>query len=135
MTRPLKSLSTSRIMETWALHRGSRVRTYFLRVINYLHGINFKSAVFTPCSYFFFHTVRVCNCTNLGYCYMEPETHAWKFGLSTTMAILGGVLGFIGKGQNIYIQYQYKYSLLNIFLEIYFQFFMSLSEKFLEFKI
>ncbi|XP_062841779.1 cadherin-17 [Trichomycterus rosablanca] len=39
--------------------------------------------------------VRVCNCTELGYCYMEPGTHAWKFGVSTTVGILGGVFGFI----------------------------------------
>ncbi|MCI4391369.1 hypothetical protein PGIGA_G00133450 [Pangasianodon gigas] len=39
--------------------------------------------------------VRVCNCTELGYCYVEPGTHAWKFGVSTTAAILGGVVGFI----------------------------------------
>ncbi|XP_036414174.1 cadherin-17 [Colossoma macropomum] len=39
--------------------------------------------------------VRVCNCTELGYCYMEPGTHAWKFSVSTTVAILGGVFGFI----------------------------------------
>ncbi|KAF4075931.1 hypothetical protein AMELA_G00224540 [Ameiurus melas] len=39
--------------------------------------------------------VRVCNCTVLGYCYVEPGTHAWKFGMSTTVGILGGVLGFI----------------------------------------
>ncbi|KAK2815088.1 hypothetical protein Q7C36_023354 [Tachysurus vachellii] len=39
--------------------------------------------------------VRVCNCTELGYCYVEPGKHAWKFSLSTTVAILGGVLGFI----------------------------------------
>ncbi|XP_026780075.3 cadherin-17 [Pangasianodon hypophthalmus] len=39
--------------------------------------------------------VRVCNCTELGYCYVEPGTHAWKFSVSTTAAILGGVLGFI----------------------------------------
>ncbi|XP_017579340.2 cadherin-17 [Pygocentrus nattereri] len=39
--------------------------------------------------------VRVCNCTELGYCYMEPKPHAWKLGVSTTIAILGGVLGFI----------------------------------------
>ncbi|XP_017309344.1 cadherin-17 [Ictalurus punctatus] len=39
--------------------------------------------------------VRVCNCTELGYCYVEPGTHAWKFGMSATVGILGGVLGFI----------------------------------------
>ncbi|XP_076868810.1 cadherin-17 [Brachyhypopomus gauderio] len=39
--------------------------------------------------------VRVCNCTELGYCYMEPKTHAGKFSVSTTIAILGGVVGFI----------------------------------------
>ncbi|XP_072548127.1 cadherin-17 [Salminus brasiliensis] len=39
--------------------------------------------------------VRVCNCTELGYCYMEPGTHAWKFDVATTVGILGGVFGFI----------------------------------------
>ncbi|XP_066532287.1 cadherin-17 [Hoplias malabaricus] len=39
--------------------------------------------------------LRVCNCTQLGYCYMEPGVHAWKFDVTTTVAILGGVLGFI----------------------------------------
>ncbi|KAK1806655.1 hypothetical protein P4O66_005163, partial [Electrophorus voltai] len=39
--------------------------------------------------------VRVCNCTELGYCYVEPQSHAWKYGTSTTIGILGGVVGFI----------------------------------------
>ncbi|KAA0703314.1 Cadherin-17 Intestinal peptide-associated transporter HPT-1 [Triplophysa tibetana] len=39
--------------------------------------------------------VHVCNCTSLGYCYIEPEAHGWKMGLSGTIGILGGVFGFI----------------------------------------
>ncbi|XP_060756900.1 cadherin-17 [Neoarius graeffei] len=39
--------------------------------------------------------VRVCNCTQMGYCFIAPESPAWKFSLSTTVGILGGVLGFI----------------------------------------
>jgi len=39
--------------------------------------------------------VRVCNCTSLGYCYMEPGTHAFKYGLGATVGILGGILGSI----------------------------------------
>ncbi|KAI5092270.1 cadherin-17 precursor [Silurus meridionalis] len=39
--------------------------------------------------------VRVCNCTQLGYCYVEPGSHAWKFGMFNTVAILVGVMGFI----------------------------------------
>ncbi|KAM4601495.1 cadherin-17 [Polymixia lowei] len=39
--------------------------------------------------------VRVCNCTELGYCYMEPGVHAFKYGMGTTIGILAGVLGFI----------------------------------------
>uniref|UniRef100_A0A3B1KKG3 Cadherin 17, LI cadherin (liver-intestine) n=1 Tax=Astyanax mexicanus TaxID=7994 RepID=A0A3B1KKG3_ASTMX len=51
--------------------------------------------------------VRVCNCTELGYCYMEPGTHAWMMGVSGTVGILGGVLGFICK-LFLYIQYRPK---------------------------
>ncbi|KAG7470059.1 hypothetical protein MATL_G00135230 [Megalops atlanticus] len=40
--------------------------------------------------------VRVCNCTELGHCYTQPEAHPWKYGMSSTIAILGGTLGFIG---------------------------------------
>ncbi|KAI4883631.1 hypothetical protein NFI96_012928, partial [Prochilodus magdalenae] len=39
--------------------------------------------------------VRVCNCTELGHCYEKPAAQAWKFGVTTTIAILAGVLGFI----------------------------------------
>ncbi|XP_057196570.1 cadherin-17 [Triplophysa rosa] len=39
--------------------------------------------------------VHICNCTSLGYCYIEPEAHGWKMGLSGTIGILGGVFGFI----------------------------------------
>ncbi|XP_029101859.1 cadherin-17 [Scleropages formosus] len=40
--------------------------------------------------------VRVCNCTELGYCYIEPETYQWRLGLSGTLGIFGGILGFMG---------------------------------------
>ncbi|XP_048009767.1 cadherin-17 [Megalobrama amblycephala] len=39
--------------------------------------------------------VRICNCTKLGYCYMEPEAHSWKLGMSSTIGILAGIFGFI----------------------------------------
>ncbi|KAJ8353883.1 hypothetical protein SKAU_G00214500 [Synaphobranchus kaupii] len=39
--------------------------------------------------------VRVCNCTDLGYCYIQPGGHAGKYGLTTTVAILGGTFAFI----------------------------------------
>uniref|UniRef100_A0A3Q3VQ10 Cadherin domain-containing protein n=1 Tax=Mola mola TaxID=94237 RepID=A0A3Q3VQ10_MOLML len=41
--------------------------------------------------------VRVCNCTELGYCYMEPDQRGYSFGLGATVATLGGILGFCGK--------------------------------------
>uniref|UniRef100_A0AAY4DMY1 Cadherin domain-containing protein n=1 Tax=Denticeps clupeoides TaxID=299321 RepID=A0AAY4DMY1_9TELE len=41
--------------------------------------------------------VRVCNCTELGYCYTEPGTHRWKYSLSTTIGILGGTFAFISE--------------------------------------
>lgn len=61
-----------------------------------------------------FVPVRVCNCTELGYCYMEPGTHAWKFGFSTTLAILGGVLGFISKIQHMHIEKDLLWAFLYI---------------------
>ncbi|KAG1947494.1 cadherin-17 [Pimephales promelas] len=39
--------------------------------------------------------VRICNCTKLGYCYMEPEAHSWKLGMGSTIGILAGIFGFI----------------------------------------
>ncbi|KAJ8394568.1 hypothetical protein AAFF_G00043710 [Aldrovandia affinis] len=39
--------------------------------------------------------VTVCNCTSLGYCYIEPEGHAGKYGLPATVGILGGTFAFI----------------------------------------
>lgn len=44
-----------------------------------------------------FLLVRICNCTKLGYCYMEPEAHSWKLGMSSTIGILAGIFGFISK--------------------------------------
>ncbi|XP_076009775.1 cadherin-17 [Genypterus blacodes] len=38
--------------------------------------------------------VRVCNCTELGYCYMAPEARGFTIGLGGTIGILGGTLGF-----------------------------------------
>ncbi|KAG7476020.1 cadherin-17 [Solea senegalensis] len=38
--------------------------------------------------------VRVCNCTELGYCYVAPEVHSFKYGMGTTIGILVGTLGF-----------------------------------------
>ncbi|KAI2655212.1 Cadherin-17 [Labeo rohita] len=39
--------------------------------------------------------VRICNCTKLGYCYIEPAAHSWKLGMSSTIGILAGIFGFI----------------------------------------
>ncbi|XP_054477494.1 cadherin-17 [Anoplopoma fimbria] len=38
--------------------------------------------------------VRVCNCTELGYCYMAPEERSLSYGMGATIGILGGTLGF-----------------------------------------
>ncbi|XP_071772931.1 cadherin-17 [Centroberyx gerrardi] len=38
--------------------------------------------------------VKVCNCTELGYCYTAPEVHS-KVGLGATIGILAGTLGFV----------------------------------------
>ncbi|XP_044213889.1 cadherin-17 [Thunnus albacares] len=38
--------------------------------------------------------VRVCNCTELGYCYVAPGEHSFKYGMGTTIGILAGTLGF-----------------------------------------
>ncbi|KAJ8004939.1 hypothetical protein DPEC_G00141490 [Dallia pectoralis] len=39
--------------------------------------------------------VHVCSCTDLGYCFIEPAVHEGKFGMTSTLGILGGTLGFI----------------------------------------
>ncbi|XP_045081951.1 cadherin-17 [Coregonus clupeaformis] len=39
--------------------------------------------------------VRVCNCTELGYCFTEPDVHAGVLGMPTTVGILAGTVGFI----------------------------------------
>uniref|UniRef100_A0A673JSX6 Cadherin-17-like n=1 Tax=Sinocyclocheilus rhinocerous TaxID=307959 RepID=A0A673JSX6_9TELE len=39
--------------------------------------------------------VRICNCTKLGYCYIEPGAHSWKLGMSGTIGILAGIFGFL----------------------------------------
>lgn len=44
--------------------------------------------------------VNVCNCTDLGYCYMKPETRQDKPTLTTTIAILAGVIGFCSKSES-----------------------------------
>ncbi|KAM9353461.1 LOW QUALITY PROTEIN: cadherin-17 [Symphorus nematophorus] len=38
-------------------------------------------------------TVKICNCTALGYCYMEPEQRGF-YGMGTTIGILAGTIGF-----------------------------------------
>ncbi|XP_061632221.1 cadherin-17 [Phyllopteryx taeniolatus] len=38
--------------------------------------------------------VQVCTCTELGYCYVAPGEHAFKYGPGITIGILAGVLGF-----------------------------------------
>ncbi|XP_037310909.2 cadherin-17 [Pungitius pungitius] len=38
--------------------------------------------------------VRVCNCTELGYCFMAPDERSLSFGIGPTIGIFGGVIGF-----------------------------------------
>nr|XP_061789780.1 cadherin-17-like [Nerophis lumbriciformis] len=38
--------------------------------------------------------VQVCTCTELGYCYMAPAEHSYKYGMGPTIGILVGVLAF-----------------------------------------
>ncbi|XP_024654805.2 cadherin-17 [Maylandia zebra] len=38
--------------------------------------------------------VKVCNCTELGYCYIAPEGAALSYGMGPTIGILAGILGF-----------------------------------------
>ncbi|XP_071326262.1 cadherin-17 [Trachinotus anak] len=38
--------------------------------------------------------VKVCNCTELGYCYIAPEGRSFKYGIGPTIGILAGVLVF-----------------------------------------
>ncbi|KAM7420743.1 hypothetical protein PAMA_015121 [Pampus argenteus] len=38
--------------------------------------------------------VRVCNCTELGYCYIAPSDQSSKLGMGNTVGILVGTLGF-----------------------------------------
>ncbi|CAN9514243.1 unnamed protein product [Ophioblennius macclurei] len=38
--------------------------------------------------------VRVCNCTELGYCYTKPGVPAFQYGLGGTVGILVGIIGF-----------------------------------------
>lgn len=40
--------------------------------------------------------VRICNCTELGYCYMAPASRG-HMGPVATASILGGVVLFCGK--------------------------------------
>ncbi|XP_041799119.1 cadherin-17 [Chelmon rostratus] len=38
--------------------------------------------------------VRVCNCTELGYCYTAPDHRGFSYGMGATIGILGGTMGF-----------------------------------------
>ncbi|XP_059196213.1 cadherin-17 isoform X2 [Centropristis striata] len=38
--------------------------------------------------------VRVCNCTELGYCFMPPAERSFNWGMGPTIGILAGTLGF-----------------------------------------
>lgn len=40
--------------------------------------------------------MRVCNCTELGYCYMAPESRGYM-GMGPTVGILVGIMLFCGK--------------------------------------
>ncbi|KAJ3597254.1 hypothetical protein NHX12_000782 [Muraenolepis orangiensis] len=39
--------------------------------------------------------VTVCNCTSLGYCYIAPASHGFKYSMGVTIGILAGTMGFI----------------------------------------
>lgn len=41
--------------------------------------------------------VKVCNCTELGYCYTAPAQRNHAYGMGPTIGILVGVLGFCSK--------------------------------------
>ena len=45
--------------------------------------------------------VRVCNCTELGYCYMAPVERNLGYGMGPTIGILAGVLGFCRKSDKL----------------------------------
>lgn len=38
--------------------------------------------------------VKLCECTELGYCYVKPGEHGFKYGIGTTIGILAGILAF-----------------------------------------
>ncbi|XP_041648545.1 cadherin-17 [Cheilinus undulatus] len=38
--------------------------------------------------------VKVCNCTELGYCYMPPDVRGFSYGVGPTVGILVGIMGF-----------------------------------------
>nr|XP_046254566.1 cadherin-17 [Scatophagus argus] len=38
--------------------------------------------------------VRICNCTELGYCYIAPDERSFTLGMGATIGILAGVVGF-----------------------------------------
>lgn len=44
--------------------------------------------------------MRVCNCTELGYCYMAPESRGYM-GMGPTVGILVGILLFCGKADAV----------------------------------
>lgn len=47
--------------------------------------------------------VKVCNCTELGYCYMAPVERSLSYGMGPTIGILAGTLGFCGKSDKHYV--------------------------------
>lgn len=49
------------------------------------------------CFRLLFIPVKVCNCTELGYCYTAPAPRNHVYGMGPTIGILVAVLGFCGK--------------------------------------
>lgn len=47
--------------------------------------------------------MRVCNCTELGYCYMAPEGRGYM-GMGSTVGILVGILLFCGKADAVALE-------------------------------
>lgn len=49
------------------------------------------------------NSVRVCNCTELGYCYTAPESRGYM-GTGPTVGILVGILLFCGKADAVALE-------------------------------
>lgn len=92
--------STSKTMLGWVSLKSLMVNLFFSLCISYITFNSLIGSHFSMVwhlSWDFFLLVRICNCTKLGYCYMEPEAHSWKLSMGSTIGILAGIFGFIGK--------------------------------------